>query len=218
MRFTSSRHWKALNWPNRISIIRLLLVPPLVMLLLNLQDIPWARHAALGIFAVMAFSDFLDGTIARRYNIKTRLGAILDPLADKILIICSIVLLSLPDYAPPEFHFPAWVAVAVVGKDLWVIIGTLVVYLVTDRLAIAPTISGKASTVVQLLTVLLVLLVPDIEAMRKGLGVLMASVMSIVVAALSALAVVSYTRLGLVFIAEHQKPLDDARQSGPKEQ
>ena len=94
----TARPWGSLNWPNRISILRLLLVAPFVELLLNINDPSWrswARYAALAIFVVMAVSDFLDGMLARKLNIRTRLGALLDPLADKVLIICSVVLLSM---------------------------------------------------------------------------------------------------------------------------
>ncbi len=221
----NARPWGSLNWPNRISLMRLLLVAPFVALLLNQHDWPWARHASLWIFVVMAASDFADGVIARRMGLKTRLGAILDPLADKVLIICSVVLLSIHDYAPrmaagdqnPVFEIPKWVAVAVVGKDLWVILGTVVVYLVTDRLRVYPTWAGKISTVVQLAMVICVLLVPDLESFRAGLGVTLAWALCWLVAAMAVAAVVSYTRLGLSFIAHEQKPLDEARRARLKD-
>ena len=90
-----------LTWPNRISILRLLLVAPLIVLLLNQYRWDFARHAALGVFAIMAISDFVDGQLARRLHMQTRLGAILDPLADKVLIMSSVILLSLEPTAVP---------------------------------------------------------------------------------------------------------------------
>ena len=95
------RPWGSLSWPNRMSILRLLLVAPFVVLLMNQNQPGWAfaRYVAVGIFVVMALSDWIDGILARKLNAMTRLGAILDPLADKMLIICAAVLLSLPESA-----------------------------------------------------------------------------------------------------------------------
>jgi cardiolipin synthase (CMP-forming) len=212
MNSQTAKPWGSLNWPNRISLLRLLLVAPFVVLVLNQQEISWARHAALGIFVVMAFSDFLDGMLARKLNLKTRLGALLDPLADKILIICSVVLLSMKDFSPRagevDFTLPNWVVVAVVGKDLWVVFGTIVVYFVTDRLRIQPTLPGKFATLVQLFTVIAVLLAPDIDRLT-GSGKTVVLALSVLVVASAAAAMISYTRLGLSFIAKEQKPLEE---------
>ena len=86
-------------------------------------------------------------------------------------------------------------------------LGTVVVYLVTDRLRIQPTLAGKCATLVQLGTVITVLLAPDIDWLLPHWGGRADSVMSILVAVVSAAAVISYTRLGLSFIAKEQKPL-----------
>jgi cardiolipin synthase len=208
------RPWKSLSWPNRISILRLLLVAPFVVLVMNQNRAHWeaARYAALAIFVAMAVSDLVDGTLARRMNAKTRLGAILDPLADKVLIICSAVLLSLPNSAVPGAQLPDWVVVAIVGKELWMIVGFLVIYLVTDRFRIRPTAVGKACTVAQLVMFGFVLLAPDFNRLRDGLGTALATALSWTVAGICVLAVVSYTRLGLGFIAEGAKPLDEGLQ------
>ncbi|HOF18963.1 MAG TPA: CDP-alcohol phosphatidyltransferase family protein [Phycisphaerae bacterium] len=205
------RPWGTLNWPNRVSMIRLLLLAPFIVLVINQNDphLGWARHAAVAVFALMAVSDFLDGVLARRLNARTRLGAILDPLADKALIICSVVLLSLPASAVRGHELPNWVVVAVVGKDLYVMIGFVVVYLVTDRFRVQPTLAGKTATFGQLVMVLAVLLAPDMDALLDGLGRWTALVSGWAVVALSTVAAGSYTRLGLRFIAEGQKPLDE---------
>ena len=203
------RPWAALSWPNRISILRLLLVPPFVVLLLNQRDWSFARYTALGIFVLMAMSDLVDGLFARQMNAKTRLGAILDPLADKSLIICSVVLLSLPHSAVENARLDNWVVVAVVGKDLWVVFGFLVIYLVTDRFRIQPTLAGKACTLGQLLLVGLVLIAPDLNRLLESLGTWLARTMGWLVMIVCVLAVISYTRLGLSFLAQEQKPLED---------
>ncbi len=204
-----TRPWTSLNWPNRISIIRLFLVAPFVVLLMNQRDVPWARHAALVIFAVMAASDLLDGQLARRLNLRTRLGAILDPLADKALIICSVFLLAMPESSVPGARLPSWLVVAVVGKDLWVVIGFIVLYLVTDKFRVRPSAAGKASTVAQLATVMSVLVSPDVNRLSDGLGTGIARFLCWTTAALCVAAVISYTRFGLSVVAEGQKPLED---------
>lgn len=208
------RPWGSLSWPNRISILRLLLVAPFIVLLLNhdRQDWPWAWHAAVAIFFVMAVSDIIDGVLARRLNAKTRLGAMLDPLADKALIISAVVLLSRHDPQGHGVSLSNWVAVAVIGKDLWVIIGFIVIYLVTDRLRVQPTRSGKICTFGQILLVGTVLIAPYITWLFGRLVGYVAKGLSWTVVGLCVLAGISYTRLGLRFIAREQKPLDE---SGP---
>ena len=212
MRLAGIRPWKSLNWPNRISLLRLLFVAPYVILLMNQNDPGWgwARYAALGIFVAMALSDALDGYLARRFQARTRLGAILDPMADKVVIICSVVLLSLPIGAAPGAVLAGWVVVIVVAKDLWLILGFLVVYLVTDRFRVRPTAAGKACTVFQCLMVGLTLIAPDLNAFREGMGTWTARAASWAAAAACAVAAVSYTLLGLAFIArEGEKPLEE---------
>ena len=195
-------------------------MPPFIVLVMNQQDPhwPWARRAAVGIFVLMALSDALDGMLARRLNQRSRLGAILDPLADKVLVICAVVMLAWPTTSVPGASLPNWSVVLVVGKDLWVVLGFVIVYLVTDRFRVRPTIAGKACTMGQLVVVGAVLLSPELECVlpvARGHIALGAG------AALSALAVwamTSYTRLGLRFVAEGEKPLaNGANPAGPPE-
>lgn len=119
-----------------------------------------------------------------------------------------MVLLSLSDSAVPGARISNWVVVAIVAKDLWVIIGFVVIYLVTDRIRIHPTLPGKASTFGQVVMVGLVLVAPDLNGAIGGLGSRLAEAGSWVVVGLSIIAVISYTRLGLSFLAEEQKPLE----------
>lgn len=215
---TRSPRIGTLNWPNRISILRLLLVAPLVVALMNQHDWPAARHVALGLFVIMGVSDALDGMLARKTGARTRLGAILDPLADKVMVICTVVLLSLPESAVPQARLPSYVVVAIVGKDLWVIAGFMVIYLVTDRFRVQPTLAGKLSTFAQIVMIALTLLAPDINRLSAGLGSILAMITAWAVVALAILAAASYTALGLRFIAREEKPLDDNNDSTGKKQ
>ena len=154
-----------LGWPNRITIGRILLIGPFVVCLLN-QAEPgksWLRWAAVGVFALMAISDLLDGFLARRLRDETDLGKFLDPLADKVLITAAVLILTIvgvsapSEQGPHTRYLPNWVAVAAIGKDLLVSIGFAIIYLITGKPYIEPRLLGKWCTVVQLVLVLAML-------------------------------------------------------------
>lgn len=132
--------------PNLITLMRFLLVPPVAVLIVE-GHYGWA----LTLFLVAGVSDGIDGFLARHFDWRTRLGAILDPLADKTLMVTTYVLLGW------QGHLPWWIAALVVARDV-VIIGGAVAYLrVTRRLEMEPSVISKFNTVVQVLLVLLVL-------------------------------------------------------------
>ncbi|MHC4696389.1 MAG: CDP-alcohol phosphatidyltransferase family protein [Planctomycetota bacterium] len=160
-----------LNWPNRITIARIVLVAPLVICLLNLNNSSalW-RHIALGLFGVMAVSDALDGILARRLEQETPLGRFLDPVADKLLIVCAVILLAGESTAVDDFRLPSWVAVIAVGKDVLTVIGVGLVHATTGEFFIQPRICGKTCTLVQLVMIAFVLLAPDLPpVVARGL-------------------------------------------------
>ena len=218
MTLSTVKPWSSLSWPNRISILRLLLVVPFVVLVMNQNDPdwPWARHAALGVFIVMAISDGVDGVLARKLKSTTRLGAILDPLADKTLVIFAVVLLAMPQFQVRGHRLHNWVVVFAVGKDLWIIAGFLVTYLVTDRFLARPTLAGKASTFGMFVLVGTVLISPEMDGLARNLGKHAVLAAEVIVTVLCVLAAISYTRLGLAFVAERQKPLEEDRRAGEK--
>ncbi len=176
-----------LNWPNRITIVRILLVVPLVVCLLNLNNpaVP-ARYLALGLFCLLALGDALDGFLARRLGEETPLGRFLDPLADKLMIVCSVILLALPATAVPGAKLPNWIPVLAVGKDLLVTVGFGLVYVTTGRYFVQPRPLGKLCTLIESLMIAVVLLAPDLpQPLRILLPVLFyATAVSVVAAAL----------------------------------
>ena len=204
------RPWTVLNWPNRITLFRLLLIFPFVMLIQHQQERPLYRHIALGTFVMLAISDFLDGYLARRLDCKTRLGAILDPLADKGLIICAVILLSMPNSCVVDgttrIQLPNWVVVAVVGKELWVVVGFLVLFLVTGKVRVKPSRAGKSSTTAQLAMVSALLLAPDLNRLGWDVGTHLARVLWWAVLVLCLGSIVSYTRMGLSILSEEELP------------
>lgn len=121
-----------LNVPNLISLLRVLLVPLLLYFL--------ARHAyiqALAVFLVAGVSDAVDGYLARRLNQLTQIGAILDPIADKLMIVSGLVTLTL------LAQIPAWLTITLLVRDLVIVSGAIAYRLRAGSLEMAPTALGK---------------------------------------------------------------------------
>lgn len=196
-----------LNWPNRITIARIVLVAPLVICLLHLNDSrhDW-RHIALMLFCLMAFSDALDGFLARRLHAATQIGRFLDPIADKLLITCAVILLSIDATAVHGYQLPSWVPVIALGKDILTVIGFVLVYMATGRFFVEPRFWGKACTTIQLLMVAYVLLAPDLPDGWNGL----LTALAILSSALAVIALADYIRLGNRFVSSRQHAFDGA--------
>ncbi|MHB8523102.1 MAG: CDP-diacylglycerol--glycerol-3-phosphate 3-phosphatidyltransferase [Limisphaerales bacterium] len=144
---------------NKITIVRILLVPFFVVHLLyyvaNGNEIN--RLVALLAFAIAAISDGVDGYIARRYNQRSELGAILDPLADKLLLVLGLVLLS-QNNAPYLDRIPLWMTVTVFSRDALIMLGLVVIHYACGRVVIQPHFIGKVATVLQMIAVFWTLL------------------------------------------------------------
>jgi cardiolipin synthase len=137
----------------QITLLRLVLVPFVAMSIL------YHRYGlALIIFLISGISDLIDGVIARKFGQKTKLGALLDPMADKLLLSTSFVLLTLPA-SQLNVPIPLWLTVMVFGRDIMIVVGAVAIALITGFTRFDPTIYGKASTLVQIVTVLSVLIV-----------------------------------------------------------
>jgi cardiolipin synthase len=183
-----------LNWPNRITIVRILLIVPLIMCLLKLstEDPPWMRYAALVLFCLVAGGDALDGYLARRLKEETPLGRFLDPLADKLLMTSCMILLALPQTAVPGARLPSWVPVLTIGKDVLLTIGFSLVYATTGRYFIQPRPLGKICTMLQSMLIPVVLLAPDLPAWYHNVFF----ALCVTVAGCAVLATVDYLWIG----------------------
>jgi len=106
---------------------------------------------ALAVFFLASVTDFADGYLARRLKQQSRIGQFLDPLADKLLLTCGFVILALPHARFASV--PVWVAVAVVGRDLLIVAGTLTVFLLTGFKKFNPSLLGKVTTFAELATI-----------------------------------------------------------------
>jgi CDP-diacylglycerol--glycerol-3-phosphate 3-phosphatidyltransferase len=148
---------------NKITVVRILMIPAFVTMAIYYgesikggQPLEWQRFAAITIFIVAALSDGFDGYVARRYNQRSTLGVILDPIADKGLLLSGIITLSLTSWSevePESGEFPAWFPVLVISRDAILLVGTLVLYLLNGKVQIKPHWTGKVATVLQMVAV-----------------------------------------------------------------
>jgi len=145
------------NIANKISTFRILSVPFFVACLIYYSpERAYLRFAALGIFILGIISDAVDGYIARRAKQQSRAGLILDPLGDKLLLMSAFIFLSGISKIRPDF--PVWVTLVVISRDMIILLGTLVIYLVKQNLDIYPTRWGKLTTTFQMAAVASVLI------------------------------------------------------------
>jgi CDP-diacylglycerol--glycerol-3-phosphate 3-phosphatidyltransferase len=148
-----------MNLANKISILRILLIPFFIGSIVYYRDEgSLASYLPLSIFFVAVMSDALDGFVARRFNQKTELGTILDPMADKLLIITAFICLSLSKSIPANLKLPAWLPIIVISRDIIIVLGSVLLHLIKGNVRIVPTIWGKITTFFQMSTILVVLM------------------------------------------------------------
>ncbi len=148
---------------NKITVVRILMIPAFVTMAIYYGEsikrghpLEWQRFAAIAIFVVAAVSDGLDGYVARRYNQRSTLGVILDPVADKGLLLSGIITLSLTnwsEFGPEAGKFPVWFPVLVISRDAILLVGTLILYLLNGKVEVQPHWTGKIATVLQMFAI-----------------------------------------------------------------
>lgn len=160
---------------NKITIVRILAVPFFIAQVLYYNENGHEHHRwlALAVFAVAAVFDGVDGYVARRYNQRSELGAILDPLADKLLLVSGVLLLSFqgqPDLA----RIPLWLTATILGRDVILTLGLIVIYYACGKVKVRPLMLGKIATVLQMASILWTLLNWDrlwLHAICIGAGI-----------------------------------------------
>ncbi|MDQ2823907.1 MAG: CDP-diacylglycerol--glycerol-3-phosphate 3-phosphatidyltransferase [Verrucomicrobiota bacterium] len=153
---------------NKITIVRILMIPLFVTLAIYYggsiqrgEPLEWQRFAAIIVFLLAAVSDGLDGYVARRYNQRSALGVILDPIADKGLLLSGIITLSISNWSQsdPEYgKFPAWFPVLVITRDAVILVGSAVLHLLNGKVHVRPSWTGKVATVLQMAAIAWVML------------------------------------------------------------
>ena len=149
------------NW---LTLLRIVLIPVFVLLLVYRRP-----GVALLVFSLAALTDMLDGYVARRRGSQSRLGAFLDPMADKLLLTASFITLTQLKFLPP------WITIVVISRDIILVVGALLIHMLGGRIHPRPTWAGKAATFFQVLTVLTGMLVryaSPTSGVVAGLGAL----------------------------------------------
>ncbi len=171
--------------PNLISILRIILVPIFIIYMIDHRPL-----ASLVIFMIAGVSDALDGFVARVFHQKSNLGAHLDPLADKILLMSAYIVSAIFKM------IPSWLAVLTISRDVIILLGVLVLYLNRYPVKIQPSLLGKATTCMQVVTILIVL-------SHDYLNIRFLKIYSFWLAALFTLASgLQYMRSGLIILSQ----------------
>lgn len=157
-----------MNLPNKLTTMRVILIP-VFLLVLFLMDEPMNRYIATAIFIVASLTDFLDGHIARKYNLVSNFGKFMDPLADKLLVMSALVsMVAMED-------LPAWVVIVILARE-FAITGFRTLAMEAN-IVMAASWWGKIKTTTQMIMIILVLLhlpfaaMPMIENILVGLAV-----------------------------------------------
>jgi len=138
--------------PNILTIFRMVLIPVFVTLVF------YQRFTlALAVFVVAGITDFFDGLLARRFDQRSHLGTILDPVADKLMMVTAFVVLSLrsvyPHPIPSHLPVPFWVTVTVISRDVFIVVGAAAINIMTGFRGFRPSMLGKISTTVQIVAI-----------------------------------------------------------------
>jgi len=148
-----------MNFANKISTFRILSVPFFIACFIYYSpQRECLRYVALAIFMLGVISDAVDGYIARKSKQVSKAGMILDPLGDKLLLIGAFITLFLRQDLPGGIYFPLWVTLIVISRDVLILLGALVIYIVKQNISVHPTIWGKLTTTFQMLAVITVIL------------------------------------------------------------
>jgi cardiolipin synthase len=142
-----------MSFADKVSSIRIILIPIFVSLLIYSGSRPALKNWAVIVFILAVLSDFFDGLVARIKKEKSELGQIIDPLADKLLLLSAFITL----YLSPHFGIYLWLVLTVVSRDLIILLGVVILHFLKIEVTISPSIWGKLTTFFQMLTILWIL-------------------------------------------------------------
>lgn len=139
-----------MSFADKLSVLRIILIPFFVALLIYSHSYPYLVYAALGVFFLAVLSDIFDGLVARIKKEKSAIGKVIDPLADKLLLLTAFLTL----YFLEDFTIPFAVVLVVVSRDLIILLGVLLLNFMKIEVPIAPSAWGKCTTFFQMLTII----------------------------------------------------------------
>jgi len=154
---------------NKITIARILMIPLFVLMAIyyGRDKEAWQRWCAVALFVTAAASDGIDGYIARRHNQRSQLGVVLDPLADKGLLLAGIITLTFSNW---NYEFPLWFPVLVIARDIIVVTGAMALQFLNGSVRVRPSWTGKVATVLQMIAIGLVMLQWDAFGRDVSIG------------------------------------------------
>ena len=142
--------------PNMLTVFRMVLIPVFVTLLFYQRFI-----LALSVFVVAGLTDGLDGLLARRFQQQSQLGTVLDPIADKLMMVTAFIVLSMrsifPQPVPGHLPIPFWVTIAVISRDVFIVVGAAAINIMTGFRGFRPSWLGKANTTVQIVAIAIIM-------------------------------------------------------------
>lgn len=148
-----------MTFANKITLFRIISIPFFIAcLIFYTPDKDYLKYIALGIFLLAIVSDAVDGYIARAQRQKTKAGAILDPLADKALLITAFIFVHLTSRQYFSFVLPLWVLLVIISRDIIILIGSGIILITHPHTQIKPTRWGKLATFFQMMTIVSVIL------------------------------------------------------------
>ena len=143
---------RILTVPNLLTVFRMVLIPVFVTMLFYQRFI-----LALAVFVCAGLTDGLDGLLARRFDQRSQLGTVLDPIADKLMMVTAFIVLSMRSIFPPPVpsHLPVpfWVTVTVISRDVFIIVGAAAINIMTGFRGFRPSWLGKVNTTVQIVAI-----------------------------------------------------------------
>jgi cardiolipin synthase (CMP-forming) len=152
---------RIITLPNLLTVFRMVLVPIFVTLLFYQRFV-----LALVVFVVAGITDGLDGLLARRFDQRSQLGTILDPIADKLMLVTAFVVLSMrnvfPQPVPSHLPIPFWVTAAVISRDVFIVVGAAAINIMTGFRGFRPSWLGKLNTTVQIIAVGIIMLAASV--------------------------------------------------------
>jgi len=147
---------RILTVPNLLTVFRMVLIPVFVTLLFYQRFV-----LALAVFVVAGVTDGLDGLLARRFQQQSQLGTILDPIADKLMMVTAFIVLSMrsifPQPLPSHLPIPFWVTITVISRDVFIIVGAAAINIMTGFRGFRPSMLGKINTTVQIIATALIM-------------------------------------------------------------
>jgi cardiolipin synthase len=198
---------RIITLPNILTIFRMVLIPVFVTLIF------YQRFTfSLIVFVAAGLTDGLDGLLARRFDQRSSLGTILDPIADKLMLVTAFVVLSLrsvyPHPIPSHLPIPFWVTVTVISRDVFIVVGAAAINIMTGFRRFRPSWLGKASTTVQIIGIGAILLAASFP---YGTGYYLPTVYAIVFA-FSVFSGLHYVFFASKLLNEDRRSHDDHNQ------